>query len=959
MPTAFKQVADNAYALTTTNLSSIGVTSLALPTGQGARFPQPGNGFIVTLWDATTYPSDPSLDPNMEKVVCSARSGDTLTIGATVNAHLATGTMVALLDVASNTTDMQTAINTAETNVTSLFANDVTLQGNISSEATARANADALLLSKANNLSDLASASTARSNLGLGTVATLSSISLTANVSGILPIGNGGTGQNSLTSLPLTTPLITTSILDTNAKTVIGLTATASAVNYINILNNATGLRPAIQAAGSDTNVDLALQAQGSGAIVPLATNLAWSPSISTPTIMQSRNSSVGGQTFTIQAQGGVGSGTDITGGTLSLSSGTSTGGAGSQILLKAYGPSTGVVKTVTLNSGGSGYTVGDTLTVSTGGANATVIVDTAPGGVIATFHIGSGGTGYTISNGQPTTGGTGTNAKFNVTALTGTADTGQQTVVTISNGGANTAFAITPVTGAQLGLSVSGSVTIAGNDVIYAQITPTISQTTKPGGALYGITIRPTSSAASGTGPDLYGAKFNPLLTGNGTVSAVRAFQAIPEISSASTGTITTAYGVDISPFISNASAVIGTLYYVNASLGTLTGSINNVIGFNMAAHTVANLGVIIAVQVGALTAAASNVTGIILGALTSTATGTAKGMTIGNISSATASSGIEIGTVTATAGSSAVTGLLIGNVTTSGSGTVRAIKTGSGDVEFGAQVAILGTSGAATHSLTLGSTATGITLHNQSDQTTNYERFRMYWSSSVATLTTDNGGTGTIRPLVLGSGSGTLIKIDSGGGATITAPKIVLTVGGTTGNYQAGVTATLSASAIVQNLFSLAPTISQSSTAGYTALLVNVTESSTGSGAKLLADFQVGSVSRISIDNVGRLIGRTGTTASSATPTINTDTTRYYNITALAAAITSFTTNLTGTPVDGQTLWIAITDNGTARAITWGTSFEASTVALPTTTVISTRLDVGFIWNTATSKWRCVAVS
>lgn len=106
-------------------------------------------------------------------------------------------------------------------------------------------------------------------------------------------------------------------------------------------------------------------------------------------------------------------------------------------------------------------------------------------------------------------------------------------------------------------------------------------------------------------------------------------------------------------------------------------------------------------------------------------------------------------------------------------------------------------------------------------------------------------------------------------------------------------------------------------------------------------------------------RVTKRTGTTASSGTPTINTDSVDFYSITALAAAITSFTTNLTGTPTEAQTLWIAITDNGTARAITWGTSFEASTVALPTTTVISTRLDVGFVWNTVTSKWRCVAVA
>lgn len=103
-------------------------------------------------------------------------------------------------------------------------------------------------------------------------------------------------------------------------------------------------------------------------------------------------------------------------------------------------------------------------------------------------------------------------------------------------------------------------------------------------------------------------------------------------------------------------------------------------------------------------------------------------------------------------------------------------------------------------------------------------------------------------------------------------------------------------------------------------------------------------------------RITPRVSTTTSSATPTINTDNVDMYGLTAQTADITSFTTNLSGTPTDGQKLWIYIVGTA-ARAITWGSSFEASTVALPTTTVSTNRLDVGFVWNAATSKWRCIA--
>jgi hypothetical protein len=63
--------------------------------------------------------------------------------------------------------------------------------------------------------------------------------------------------------------------------------------------------------------------------------------------------------------------------------------------------------------------------------------------------------------------------------------------------------------------------------------------------------------------------------------------------------------------------------------------------------------------------------------------------------------------------------------------------------------------------------------------------------------------------------------------------------------------------ASSGMQNGVSIIPGINQSSTAGYTALLVNPTETTTGSGTKLLADFQVGGVSKLSIDNTGKFGG------------------------------------------------------------------------------------------------------
>lgn len=108
-----------------------------------------------------------------------------------------------------------------------------------------------------------------------------------------------------------------------------------------------------------------------------------------------------------------------------------------------------------------------------------------------------------------------------------------------------------------------------------------------------------------------------------------------------------------------------------------------------------------------------------------------------------------------------------------------------------------------------------------------------------------------------------------------------------------------------------------------------------------------------------MGRWKARVGSTTSSATPTINTDNVDIYKLTAQAADITSFTTNLSGTPNDGDILEIQITGTA-ARAITWGSSFVSSTVTLPTTTVTTATLTVVLQYFTTSSygnnKWVCV---
>jgi hypothetical protein len=103
-------------------------------------------------------------------------------------------------------------------------------------------------------------------------------------------------------------------------------------------------------------------------------------------------------------------------------------------------------------------------------------------------------------------------------------------------------------------------------------------------------------------------------------------------------------------------------------------------------------------------------------------------------------------------------------------------------------------------------------------------------------------------------------------------------------------------------------------------------------------------------------RIDPRVQAESSNTSVTLASDTYDMHCNTALAGAVTYNAP--TGTPVNGQRLIIRIKDNGTARAITWNAAFRAIGITLPTTTVLSKTHYIGFIWNSADSKWDGIAV-
>lgn len=104
-------------------------------------------------------------------------------------------------------------------------------------------------------------------------------------------------------------------------------------------------------------------------------------------------------------------------------------------------------------------------------------------------------------------------------------------------------------------------------------------------------------------------------------------------------------------------------------------------------------------------------------------------------------------------------------------------------------------------------------------------------------------------------------------------------------------------------------------------------------------------------------RVTPRVANVTTTATITPPADTVDQYEVLALASTATVAAPS--GTPTDGQKLILRIKDNGTPQTLSWTTTsggYRAIAVVLPTTTVASSVLYAGCIYNSQDTYWDVV---
>lgn len=222
-------------------------------------------------------------------------------------------------------------------------------------------------------------------------------------------------------------------------------------------------------------------------------------------------------------------------------------------------------------------------------------------------------------------------------------------------------------------------------------------------------------------------------------------------------------------------------------------------------------------------------------------------------------------------------------------------------------------------------------VVAYNTTDQVTNTEKVFGSWGSygigqNAFGIFTTYSGTGVTRPLMIGAGwpsttpaqTNAYMKFQTQALPYVNIHASSFGNNGILANIDTNITA---GSTNSSTMFAINPTILSSGSAGYTMLLVNPTETTVGTGQKLLADFQVGGTSLAKIDNKGRLSAK-GLALSVTTKTANYTLTTADNSTICDATTAPFTITLPDATTCSGQIYRFYKKDASANALTIATA-------------------------------------
>jgi hypothetical protein len=796
--TTFLQVKDNAYARSPNNALNNTTANLTLNSLDTTKLPVVTTGFALTIWDDVTYPN-PGDDPNMEKCLVSdadiAATGSLTLFRGNPKAHTGTPKM-ALLMLAQHVSDLNQAVNTLETSVAQK-ANATDVAASVTS-LTALANSKATPADVNNAIAALVnSAPTTLDTLNEFAAALGNDPNFATTITALIGAKASTTyvdSQNTALQGQITT---NTNAIAANTTAIAGKQATLVSGTSIKTINGTSLL------GGGDIVTSSPDATSSTKGILQLTNDLGGTAA--SPTVMIGKvqyYNYVPNPSFEASYTNWKTYGTF---GTITRDSTDAVFGTTSSKQVNAVSGDGGITSNALFALAAGTYTFSVYAKISSTVVNAHMVVRGSEGVKVQINQAYPGNNNWNRYTGTFVVSSAGT-----YEILLGQGSYGAGSTGTVS------------FDAVQIELASSASSYFDGSTS--ATSTEAYSWTGTSGDSQ---SMRATTSRLTSTDQLLEGA-INLYSTAARTISQINGATISPGV--INTTTITA--GSAINPSVNN-SRSLGTssLYW-----GNIYGSVLNL---NATASISGATAGVLAVT-GQMTHTSGDTWTVASGnypiALTTTTNAVADviHMMINN----RARFGYDNGVVA-----------IDDNTTTK---PIRITSSGSNYYYTGTGLALgwTGSGNNPTHTLTLPSTATGIALYNTSDQTTNYERLLINWSSNIATISTYNGGTGTIRNLAIGTQSA---KFNIRETPSSIGTYLLDRSTSTSGAVNLNVAGTHTQSSGLHIATQLNPTINQTSTAGYTALLINPTETATGSGAKNLIDAQVGGTSKFKVTNTG----------------------------------------------------------------------------------------------------------